>query len=289
MLQFLPIEERNLFAVRATGKLTSDDYQQFLPELETRIGDQEQVSILMELDDFHGWTLEAAKDDFRIGSKFGDRIERIALVGDKLWQRWMAAMSKPFINGQIRYFSRDEVGDAWDWLRESLLKPEPADTSLVPYKRLIAAMDFSAHSVHATKRALELSKLYNAQLTLLHVINEEYLYDILYGPGDIGFAGYESLYDSQVSEKALRESAETKIKQLFAQLGVEQLECEIVVGTPANAIISFAESQQAELIVMGTHGRKGLARLLGSNASSVVTRARCEVLTIPLQNKEPAE
>lgn len=289
MLQFLPLEEENVFAVRATGKLNLEDYQQFLPELESRIGETTQVSLLMELDDFHGWTLDAAREDFQFGTRFDEKIARIALVGDKLWQRWMSIMAKPFFGGDIRYFARENISEAWEWLREFNAETRSEDTPMTPYQGMVVAMDFSPHATRACKRALELSKLYQAKITLLHVINEEYLYDILYGPGDIGFAGYDTLKDSGANETALRESAEKRMQTLKDSLDIQDVKHEIVVGTPSHAILSFAAAHQADLIVMGTHGRKGLARLLGSNARSVVTRAQCEVLTVPLSTKPDVE
>lgn len=289
MLQFLPVQENNLFAIRATGRLGPDDYEAFLPELENRTQEFDKVSVLIELDDFHGWTLDAAREDWQSGTQFNDKFERIALVGEKLWQRWMTIMSKPFINGEVQYFSRDEISNAWDWLRASQINPDPAGFEPAPYQRLIAAVDFSPHSLVAVKRAIELSKLYKAELTLLHVINEEYLYDILYGPGDIGFAGYDAFKDATANEEVLREQADKRMADLLESLDTEGLNQEIVVGTPSHAILSMAEAKNADLIVMGTHGRRGLARLLGSNARSVVTKARCEVLTIRLPSLDHAD
>lgn len=60
MFQFIPVAERDLFAFRATGKLTDDDYQVFLPQLEELIEARGPISMLMELEDFHGWDAKAA-------------------------------------------------------------------------------------------------------------------------------------------------------------------------------------------------------------------------------------
>jgi nucleotide-binding universal stress UspA family protein len=62
------------------------------------------------------------------------------------------------------------------------------------------------------------------------------------------------------------------------------------VGDPADAIIQAAEKEDADLIVMGTHGRTGLTRLLmGSVAEAVVRKAKCPVLTIKQSAEVPAE
>lgn len=282
MLQFLPIDEDDIFAVRATGKLTHEDYQRFLPELEARIPADSPVSLLIELDDFHGWTLEAMKDDFKLG--MSGNFKRIALLGTKKWQRWMTAMAAPFVDANIRYFDNESAGEAWDWLRESaeIALDEAVDEPISPYSNIIVAVDFSPHSLAAVRRALELANLYLAQLTLIHVINEEYLYDVLYGPGDMMMAGYTSPQNASATEDVLRERAEANIEALRNTLEQPLVEAEIMVGTPSNTILSFAEAKKADLIVIGTHGRRGLARLLGSTAITVMTKSRCDVLSIPL-------
>ena len=56
----------------------------------------------------------------------------------------------------------------------------------------------------------------------------------------------------------------------------------VLAGSPRSVILSYAEAQQVDLIVAGRHGRGGIQQLLGSTANALVHRARCEVLTVPL-------
>ena len=119
MLQFLPVFDGNTIAIRASGKLTHEDYQEFLPKLEAQIEKLGKVTILLELDDFSGWDLDAMKDDFNFAISHINQIERFAVVGDKDWERWMIAMVKPFIpSSMAHYFNRENLQEAWDWLRE---------------------------------------------------------------------------------------------------------------------------------------------------------------------------
>ncbi len=285
MLQFIPVQDENIFSVRATGKLRHEDYESFLPELEKQIKRYGTVSLFLELDDFFGWDLSAISDEVRWELAHGDKLEKVAIVGDKAWQRWMALMAKPFTSAEVRYFSRDEALDAWDWLRDrEPTDQELAEQDVLPYRRILAPVDFSPHSVHAAKRAVSIAKKFDAQLLMLNVINEEYLYDILYEPGDLGFGGYR-LPPSQAEKDALRDSAHNRMRMLLESLGVEDIRTEVVMGTPSTAIVSFSSAQQVDLIVMGTHGRRGIAKLLGSTAHAVQGRACCEVLTVPLKEK----
>ena len=118
MLQFIPVFDGNTIAVRASGKLTLEDFQQFFPQLETQIKRLGKISLLFEFDNFSGWDLDAAIDDIKFGMKHLSDFERIAMVGDKSWEHWMALIAKPFlISSEVRYFNRENLQQAWDWLR----------------------------------------------------------------------------------------------------------------------------------------------------------------------------
>ncbi|MGV6857762.1 MAG: STAS/SEC14 domain-containing protein [bacterium] len=283
MLQFIPVQDENIFSVRATGKLGHGDYASFLPELERQIKRYGKISLFMELDDFFGWDLSAISDEMRWELEHGDNLEKVAIVGDKAWQRWMTLMAKPFTSAEVRYFPRDEAQEAWEWLRErEPSEQELAELEIAAYAQILVPVDFSPHSVHAAKRAVIMAEKFNAHLLMLNVINEEYLYDILYEPGDLGFGGYR-LPPSPFEKDALRDSAHNRMRMLLESLGVKEISTEVVMGTPSSAITSFAAAQKVDLIVMGTHGRRGVARLLGSTAHAVQGRAHCEVLTVPLK------
>ena len=68
--------------------------------------------------DFHGWEASAVWEDVKFGMKHLADIERIAMVGEKRWQRGMAIFSKPFIKAEVRYFDHTAAADARQWLAE---------------------------------------------------------------------------------------------------------------------------------------------------------------------------
>jgi hypothetical protein len=112
MIEEIPISEANVFGIRVSGRLTLADYQAFLPMLDKLIEDRGKISLLIELRDFRGWEMKAAHEDYRFGTAHQEDFERIAIVGDKAWQRWMTALSTPFVSSEIRYFSQDEKDEA---------------------------------------------------------------------------------------------------------------------------------------------------------------------------------
>jgi SpoIIAA-like len=119
----MPVELREeeggkLCIVQLSGKLTREDYGQFVPEVERLIKEHGKISMLVRMHDFHGWTLGALWEDIKFDVKhFGD-IERLALVGDKKWEAGMATFCKPFTRARIRYFDESKADEAFAWLRE---------------------------------------------------------------------------------------------------------------------------------------------------------------------------
>jgi universal stress protein A len=282
MLQFLPVFDGNTIAIRASGKLTHEDYQEFLPQLEEQINELKKVSILFELDNFSGWELDAAKDDFKFGMKHIDDFERIAIVGDKAWEHWMTLMAKPFmLSGEVRYFNRENLQDAWDWLREKQ-EFEKAAEQLHPYKNIVVAVDFSLYSKHASKRAIELANHYQASLTLLNVVHEY-----------IPYSYYGDTIDTYLIEPEVIgtknqihiEHAESQMKEFVNDLDTDlAINTKVLIGETNSVIVSFLAAQKADLAIFGAKKKKGLNMLLGSTPHYVQNRTRCETLIVPVQD-----
>ena len=70
------------------------------------------------MDDFRGWTAGALWEDIKFDAKhFGD-FERLAMVGDKQWEKGMATFCKPFTSARIKYFDKAQIEEAREWLAE---------------------------------------------------------------------------------------------------------------------------------------------------------------------------
>jgi hypothetical protein len=108
-----------ILEVAASGKLTDADYQRFVPEFERLAKQHGKIRVLFELSQFHGWEARAAWDDLKLGVKHFRDIERLALVGENKWQKWMAEFCKPFTTAQVRYFDRSDAEQARAWIEAS--------------------------------------------------------------------------------------------------------------------------------------------------------------------------
>jgi hypothetical protein len=112
-----------LLIVKLTGKLQKEDYQRFVPEVERLVKEHGKIRMLVEMHDFHGWTMGALWEDVKFDWKHFADIERLALVGESRWQAGMAAFCKPFTRATIRYFDAANVAAAFDWIKEGITQP----------------------------------------------------------------------------------------------------------------------------------------------------------------------
>ncbi len=136
------------------------------------------------------------------------------------------------------------------------------------FKRIVAATDFSESSRRGVDLAVDLARLHGAELVLLHVI-EPFIppYPIALAP------------EPGTLEGAARAALETELSQVREVLPAAR--GELLRGSPSHELTKFAEEQGADLLVIGTHGRKGPSRwILGSVAERVVRSSRAPVLTV---------
>lgn len=102
--------------VAVSGKLTHGDYQQFSPAFEHLVKRHGKIRVLFEMTDFHGWEAAALWDDIKFDLKHFADIERLAMVGDKTWEKGMSVFCRPFTTATIRYFDHAKIEDARTWL-----------------------------------------------------------------------------------------------------------------------------------------------------------------------------
>jgi hypothetical protein len=104
---------------KLSGKLHDEDYKKFVPLVDAEIAKDGKVNVLAQFHDFHGWDAKALWDDIKFSTTHCTKIQRIALVGEKPWEKWMAAVCKPFTMAKIKYFGAGDVEAAKTWLSEA--------------------------------------------------------------------------------------------------------------------------------------------------------------------------
>ena len=109
MIEMLSGLPANAIGFKMSGKLHDADYKTFVPQLDAAIAKEGKVRILAQFHDFHGWDAKALWDDIKFSTTHCTKIERIALVGEKTWEKWMATVCKPFTMAKVRYFDTHEL------------------------------------------------------------------------------------------------------------------------------------------------------------------------------------
>jgi nucleotide-binding universal stress UspA family protein len=135
------------------------------------------------------------------------------------------------------------------------------------FQKILCPVDFDANSIAALDIAAKLARETNGTLEVLHVIPQ-----VIEPEGAV----YVDVYS------ALEEASRNQLRELAAaHLAGVKFELRTAIGQPAAAILHAQNNLRVDLIVMGTHGRHGLARwYLGSVAQQVLREAQCPVLTI---------
>src|SRR6266851_5646069 len=139
-------------------------------------------------------------------------------------------------------------------------------------KLILCPIDFSEFSVSAYEHALSVAEHYQAKLVAQHIVE-------LWRHPSADFAASAGLYEEY--SQALRESGKKQLQEFVENHTYDEIQPELVVqiGLAADSIVSFAQLQKADVIVMGTHGRRGFDRLmLGSVTDRVMRTAPCPVL-----------
>jgi universal stress protein A len=140
-------------------------------------------------------------------------------------------------------------------------------------RRILAPTDFSELSKQGLKSALELAQSFGAELLLLHVVD----------PPAYPVEGIVPSHLGAPLMDDLERQASTELAQMLPEAPASRVNVSrrVGVGIPHRKIVEVAEEEEADLIVLTTHGRTGLSHLImGSVAEKVVRTAPCPVLTI---------
>ena len=115
-IELVENSETKMLEVKASGKLSAEDYETLEPGVEKLIEASGKIKILFIMHDFHGWDLGAVWEDVKFATKHCRDIEKVAMVGEKTWEKWMATICKPFTMSSIKYFDAGEEEAAREWL-----------------------------------------------------------------------------------------------------------------------------------------------------------------------------
>jgi universal stress protein A len=130
------------------------------------------------------------------------------------------------------------------------------------YDIIVCAIEASDESKEILSKAFNLAQLHKSKLFVTHIIP----YSIL--PKDY--------------QKELKENALPEIESITSSLGIPKDDVTIKFGKPYEQICMLAEQKNADLIILGTHSKKGINALIGSTANAVANYAKCDVSLIKI-------
>lgn len=137
------------------------------------------------------------------------------------------------------------------------------------YRHILVGLDLTEESPEVLRKTAELAATCNAQLSVAHVIE----------PLTFAYGGDMPIDLSEVQDQ-LQIKAEQELRRLAKNLPCPVTQEHVLVGQPATELHHLADEIGADLIAVGSHGRKGFALLLGSTSNSVLHGANRDVLAI---------
>lgn len=152
------------------------------------------------------------------------------------------------------------------------------------FSRVLVAIDGSTSSIPATDYAISIAMKNNSELLVLYVID---VYKYTYLPSSIilapTFGSEKYLEEKNEAEKQMNKIKEKYKQKTKNNINSKELKTEIVEGakSAATTIMEYAESENVDLIIIGSRGRTNFKKLLlGSVSSSIIKNAHCAVLVI---------
>lgn len=151
------------------------------------------------------------------------------------------------------------------------------------YKTILVAIDASDEADQVLEAALAMAARGSSRIRVVTVVPP-----VMSGVSGLDGASFSATWPLQELEQAATREITDNVRERTARFGVPPGQVDVLVGRPATEIHDHARRIEADLIVIGSHGRHAVSRLmLGSTANGVVHGARCDVLTVRIRDLEP--
>lgn len=143
------------------------------------------------------------------------------------------------------------------------------------YKHILVGVDLSDETSQVLQKAVHIAQCCQAKMSVAHVIE----------PVAFAYGGDLPLDIADVQEQQVARATE-ELKRRLNEIAFPVAQEHVLVGQPADELHFLAEQQGVDLIIVGSHGRKGFALLLGSTPNSVLHGATCDVLAIRVKDAD---
>jgi hypothetical protein len=117
MIEKLAQSSEDVLGFKASGDISKADYETMVPAVEAALKEYETVHVLLDMTEFKWEKVEAWGTDWKFGREFHQKISKMAIVGDKTWEKWLAKVAAPFYAAEAKFYHADDIDSAWAWLR----------------------------------------------------------------------------------------------------------------------------------------------------------------------------
>jgi universal stress protein A len=139
------------------------------------------------------------------------------------------------------------------------------------YKRILVAIDLSEEAHSLLEKGTELAKQYNAVLQVVHVM-------------DWPLTGFDPMMGySAVNDESLMEEMANAVKRVAEKHGITEENTHTLMGQPTTTVVHLVDELKADLLIIGSHGKRGWRALLGSTASAIMQIIQCDCLLVRIK------
>jgi hypothetical protein len=117
MVQILEYTEGKVIAAKASKKLVASDYYKLLPLFVNRLKRYPNIRLYLDIRDLEGLELDELKEDMDFNTGLASAFDKVALLGEKTEEQWMADLLKPFTSAEVKWFDSEGKDAAIAWLR----------------------------------------------------------------------------------------------------------------------------------------------------------------------------
>ena len=117
MINILDETTDSLVCIKISGKLTDVEYKAFIPRVESTIKEFGKIKFYIDIIDLDGWEWRVAWDDFAFGIRHWSKFTKIAIVGQRRWERLAVWITNRINNADVRFYDGNETTEALNWVQ----------------------------------------------------------------------------------------------------------------------------------------------------------------------------
>ncbi len=118
MIKKMSESKGNILGFKLIGTITKEDIKILVPEMQAQVEKEGSISLLLDMTQFKWEDIDAWGADFNINRKYRNKIDKMAIIGNKTWEKWLTNLVEPFYHSvDAKFFYPIDIESAWQWLK----------------------------------------------------------------------------------------------------------------------------------------------------------------------------